>query len=100
MCVAKGFGYGKAVMELAEIKTRIDEIGVRLGEISREQLDSGYALARAQGVDTLAGISIDPFTAWARRMRELNIEAQELIAERKSLRAAKRESRACACDCH
>lgn len=87
-------------MELTELKARIDEIGVRLGEISREQLDTGYALARAQGVDTLAGISIDPFTAWARRMRELNIESQELIAERKKLRAVKRESQGCACACH
>jgi hypothetical protein len=87
-------------MELAEIKTRIDEIGVRLSEISREQLESGYAVAKAQGVDKLAGISIDPLTEWARRMRELNIESQELIAERKNLRAVKRESRACECECH
>lgn len=87
-------------MELAEIKDRIAEISERLGEISREQLESGYELAKAQGVDTLAGISIDPLTTWARRMRELNIEAQRLIAERKELRAVKRESRECACACH
>jgi hypothetical protein len=87
-------------MELTEIKTRIAEISERLGEISREQMTSGYELAKAQGADKMLGISIDPLTAWARRMRELNIEAQELIAERKSLRAVKRESRACACDCH
>jgi hypothetical protein len=87
-------------MELTEIKSRIAEIGERLGEISREQSASGYELAKAQGTDSLTGISIDPLTLWARRMRELNTEAEALIAERKALRAEKREARACNCACH
>ncbi len=87
-------------MELAEIKNRIAEISERLGEISREQMTSGYELAKAQGADKMLGISIDPFTAWARRMVELNTEAQDLVAERKRLRAVKRESRVCECACH
>ena len=87
-------------MEITDIKRRIIEIGERLVEISREQRDSGYELARLQGTDDLAGIHIDPLTAWAKRMRELNTECQELTAERKRLREAKRELRECDCVCH
>jgi hypothetical protein len=87
-------------MDITDIKTRIEEISERLGEISREQSSSGYELARSQGIEELAGISIDPLTEWARRMRVLNSEAKDLIEERKRLRAEKREQRTCDCDCH
>jgi hypothetical protein len=87
-------------METTEIKIRIEQIGERLGEINREQSASGYELARSQGTDDLAGISIDPLTEWARSMRALNTEAKELIEERKRLRTEKREQRVCNCDCH
>lgn len=87
-------------METTEIKIRIEQIGERLIEISREQSASGYELARSQGTDELDGVSIDPLTEWARRMRALNTEAKELVEERKRLRAEKREQRVCNCDCH
>ena len=54
-------------MELTEIKERLAEIGERLGEISREQAQSGAALARAQGYEwEITGVAIDPLTTWAR----------------------------------
>ena len=87
-------------MEITQIKNRIAEISERLVEISQEQKISGYELARAQGTDKELGVHIDPLTAWARRMRELNTECQELAEERRRLRAAKRGMRACECDCH
>lgn len=87
-------------MEITQIKDRVNEISARLVEISREQAESGLALARAQGADKLSGISIDPLTEWARRMRELNIEATELVAERRKLRDTKQSLRTCECSCH
>jgi len=88
-------------MELTEIKQRIAEIGERLGEIAREQAQSGATLARAQGTDwDKKGIAIDPLTKWARRMRELNTEASELASERRTLRTIKRGLRTCDCNCH
>ena len=87
-------------MELTEIKNRIDEIGVRLTDIVREQNLSGYELAKAQGTDEIMGVSVAPLTEWARRMRELNTEWAELVAERKALREQKRGLRTCDCACH
>jgi hypothetical protein len=87
-------------METTEIKQRIIEIGERLTEISKEQTQSGYEIAKSQGTDAELGIHIDPLTKWARRMRELNTESQELVEERRRLRAAKREQRVCDCACH
>lgn len=100
MGIAEKFGYGKAVMEITQIKDRIEAIGKRLVEISQEQAQSGLDLARAQGADSLSGISIDPLTEWARRMRSLNVEATALVAERKELRETKKELRTCDCSCH
>lgn len=88
-------------MELTEIKNRIAEIGERLGEISREQAQSGAALARAQGTDwDNKGIAIDPLTTWARRMRQLNNEVSSLTAERMLLKSMKRGLTPCVCACH
>jgi hypothetical protein len=88
-------------MELTEIKNRIAEIGERLGEISREQAQSGAALARAQGTDwDKKGIAIDPLTKWARRMRQLNTEVNALTAERMILKSQKRALTPCECVCH
>jgi hypothetical protein len=87
-------------METTEIKQRIIEIGERLTEISKEQTQSGYELAKSQGTDAELGIHIDPLTKWARKMRELNTESQELVEERRRLRVAKREQRVCDCACH
>jgi hypothetical protein len=87
-------------METTEIKQRIIEISERLVEISREQSASGLELARAQGTDKVLGVHVDPLTKWARRMRELNTESQELAEERRRLRAEKREQRVCDCACH
>jgi hypothetical protein len=88
-------------MELTEIKQRIAEIGERLGEIAREQAQSGAALARAQGTDwDKKGIAIDPLTKWARRMRELNTEVNSLTAERMILKSQKRALTPCECVCH
>jgi hypothetical protein len=87
-------------MEITEIKNRVAEISERLVEINREQSASGFELARSQGTDKELGIHIDPLTKWARQMRALNTEAQELTEERKRLRAKKRESRTCDCQCH
>jgi len=87
-------------MELTEIKNRIAEIGERLGEISREQAQSGAALARAQGYEWDKGIAVDPLTAWARRMRKLNTEVSELTGERMALKTLKRTLTPCECVCH
>jgi hypothetical protein len=87
-------------MDTTEIKQRIVEISERLVEINREQSASGFELARAQGTDAELGIHIDPLTKWARSMRELNTESQELVAERRRLRDIKREQRVCDCACH
>lgn len=100
MGIAEKFGYGEEVMEITQIKDRIEIIGMRLAEINREQAQSGLELARAQGTDSLSGISIDPLTEWARRMRSLNAEASALVAERKELRETKKELRTCDCNCH
>ena len=78
-------------MDITQIKERLAEIGERLGEISREQAQSGATLARAQGTDwDKKGIAIDPLTTWARRMRELNTEVNSLTAERMILKSMKR----------
>lgn len=84
-----------------QTKTRLTEIGERLGEIAVEQAQSGKALAREQGTDRLSGIAIDPLTTWARKMRDLNIEVAELVEERKSLKETRRSLKPCCeCDCH
>jgi hypothetical protein len=85
-------------MEITEIKGRIAEIGERLAEINREQTTSGWELARSQGTSEQKGVSIDPLTAWAWRMRELNTEAKELVEERRQLRELKR-TEPCSCSC-
>jgi hypothetical protein len=87
-------------MEITQIKERLAEIGERLVEIRQEQSKSGLLLATAQGTDEIKGISIDPLTDWARRMRELNTEFVELVVERKALKEEKRGLRTCECDCH
>ena len=87
-------------MDTTEIKERIIAISERLVEINKEQSASGFELARSQGTDKELGIHIDPLTQWARRMRELNTESQELVEERRRLRAEKREQRVCDCVCH
>lgn len=87
-------------MDNTEIKNRIADIALRLAEINREQAESGHELARAQGTNKELGVHVDPLTKWARRMRELNTECQELIEERRRLRATKREQRVCDCACH
>ena len=87
-------------MEITQIKERLEVIGKRLLEINQEQAQSGLELARAQGTDNQKGVSIDPLTSWARKMRELNTEASELVSERKSLKETKRGLRTCECDCH
>lgn len=88
-------------MELTEIKQRLAEIGERLGEIAREQAQSGAELARAQGYEwEITGISIDPLTEWARRMRALNTEVSKLTGERMALKTQKRALTPCACACH
>ena len=87
-------------MEITQIKERIAEIGERLTEIRQEQSQSGLLLATAQGTNEMTGISIDPLTDWARKMRELNTEFVELVLERKDLRETKRGLRTCECDCH
>lgn len=87
-------------MEITQIKERLAEIGERLSEIRQEQIQSGLALANAQGTNELVGISIDPLTDWARKMRELNTEFVELVLERKDLKETKRGLRTCECECH
>jgi len=91
-------------MNLVEINERLIQIGERLGEIPQEQASSGRELARAQGVDPMSGISIDPLTEWARKMRSLNIESYALVQERKELREMRRSLKAeetgCSCSCH
>lgn len=89
-------------MELTEIKQRIAEIGERLTEIRQEQSQSGLELAKAQGSSVLVGISIDPLTEWARKMRELNTEFIRLVVERSQLKEQRRALMLdkCACDCH
>ena len=93
-------------MEITEIDSRIEvamriaEIGERLSEIQKEQSASSWELAKAQGTDEQVGLSIDPLTEWAFRMRKLNTEAKALIQERKSLRASKRQTKSpCFCGC-
>lgn len=87
-------------MEITQIKERLAEIGERLVEIRQEQSQSGLELAKAQGTDEIKGISIDPLTDWARKMRDLNTEFVELVLERKDLKETKRGLRTCECDCH
>lgn len=87
-------------MDNTEIKNRIADISLRLVEINREQTQSGYELAKAQGTNKELGVHVDPLTSWARRMRELNTEHLELVEERRRLRATKREQRVCDCECH
>lgn len=87
-------------MEITQIKERLAEISERLSEIRQEQIQSGLALANAQGTNDLTGISIDPLTDWARKMRDLNTEFVELVVERKELKETKRALRICECDCH
>jgi len=87
-------------MEITQIKERLGQIAERILEIKQEQSESGYRLAIAQGIDELAGISIDPLTDWARRMRELNTEVVDLVLERQSLKETKRALRTCECACH
>lgn len=87
-------------MEITQIKERLGQIAERITEIKQEQSESGYALAMSQGTNDLAGISIDPLTKWAWRMRELNTEVVELVLERQSLKETKRGLRTCECACH
>jgi hypothetical protein len=87
-------------MEITEIKKRLVVIGERLVEINREQAQSGLELARAQGTDKVLGVSVDPLTKWARRMRALNTECAELVEERRQLKQAKRSQKSCECMCH
>jgi hypothetical protein len=96
---------GKAVMDITqikEIKERLAEIGERLAEIRQEQSQSGLELAKAQGTSVVLGISVDPLTDWARKMRELNTEWLALIVERTNLKERKRALvlEDCTCDCH
>jgi uncharacterized small protein (DUF1192 family) len=87
-------------MNITEIKNRIAEIGERLGEISREQAQSGAELARAQGYEWGMGIDVASLTEWARRMCALNTEVAKLTSERTALRAQKRTLTPCVCVCH
>ena len=87
-------------MDITEIKERLEAIGKRLVEITQEQSQSGLDLARAQGTDYIQGVHLDPFTDWARRMRTLNTEVADLVAERKALKAEKRALTPCVCACH
>jgi hypothetical protein len=94
-------------MNITEIKNRIAEIGERLGEISRQQAQSGAEFARAQGTGAFGEdnryteAELDSlYFEWALTMRTLNYEVWALTGERKALRAQKRALTPCECACH
>lgn len=94
-------------MDITQIKERLAEIGERLGEISRQQAQSGAEFARAQGTGAFGDTPRyteaelqDLYFDWALTMRTLNYEVWALTGERKSLRARKRALTPCECACH
>ena len=83
-----------------EIKERLDWIQSRQQYLSEARREMSLKMAADIGTDEIIGISIDPLTKWARRIRKINTEMKDLADERRELRAKRRVINPCTCNCH
>lgn len=82
------------------IRDRINEIQERQKYLSEARREMALEMAVEVGTDEIIGISIDPLTKWARRIRKINTEMKDLADERRGLREKRRAMNPCTCNCH
>jgi HAMP domain-containing protein len=82
------------------IRERLTQIQERQQELSEIRHEMASQMVRAVGTNEDPGVEIDPLTAWARRVKNVNTEMKALAEERRWLRESRRRLNPCECDCH
>lgn len=91
---------GSPRMDREMVVEALEIVQAQLGELHEQRKSLAMGFAISLGVEDNNGINLDELSAWARKMKKVNTQLQDLADQRRELREAKRQLSPCVCDCH